>query len=75
MIKVYNLKKTIILFLTSKPYDGGKYQYSLALVVALSYYDKKKYKIFFFYSGDHWLEFVHKYDNVRIPSNSLKILL
>jgi glycosyltransferase involved in cell wall biosynthesis len=65
------LKKTIILFLTSKPYDGGKYQYSLALVEALSYYDKKKYKIIFFYFGDHWLEFVDKYDNVRIPSNSL----
>lgn len=57
--------------MTAKPFDGGKYQYSLALIEALNLLNSQKYKIIFFYSGNHWLEYLKENEKRLIPKNNI----
>lgn len=54
--------KTVGLYLSGKPNNGGSYQYWLAMLKAIAELDKTKYKVVLFYKYDQWRSIAGKYE-------------
>ena len=56
------MKKKIGLFLSEKPSGGGKFQYSLCMLDAMSAFPNEEYEIVVAYMNELWLDYLKDYE-------------
>jgi glycosyltransferase involved in cell wall biosynthesis len=69
-------KKRIIIYLSSIPTDGGKFQYALSILSAVEKFSTKKYEIIVVYNNIIWQKIIPKFiKSVQLRNNNVIIKL
>lgn len=66
--------KKIGVFLSSKPFCGGTFQYNQSILDALNSLAKEEFKIFALYTEPEWKDYLNKYEFEKIEININNLL-